>query len=362
MVISTTICIGCRRNCPRYTEKRPRKRIGNSDAVANLKQKAHWQLNGGLSSRPIQLQGITDPLPIGSVIGVEYDEFISFHSLVEKASKNNELAQLFEFVAEDGSTFVANEAHTARFQNILAQEEDHIDGMAATRILTLENPIVSKIYQGLVKLRNIFSTEVYPIPGKRQRTPPIMAAKGTRWGNPTVLFSKGKNDNRSVPRSAFVDQALHCDYQPEVANRNANLRGKPVPFSIIVNCSAEDAIILGCGLSPLEVIGHKRFTRKPLYEDLPDPVPISIPTGCMVAFRGDFVHAGTCYSRNHTRLFMGLHLIDDSNAVNSTCLEEDEKHLPRNIMGVSSRDPGSTSLPKRLPKASGMRKKRKATK
>ncbi len=129
MVVSKTICIGCRRNSPRYIEERPRKRIGNSDALANLKQKAHWQMNGGLSSRPIQLQGITDPFPIGSVIGVEYGDFLSFHSLVVKASKNIELVQLFDFFADNGSTFVAIEAHIARFQTILAQEEDHIDGM-----------------------------------------------------------------------------------------------------------------------------------------------------------------------------------------------------------------------------------------
>ncbi len=88
-----------------------------------------------------------------------------------------------------------------------------------------------------------------------------------------------------------------------------------------------------------------RLTRKPVYGDLPDPVPISIPTGCMVAFRGDFVHGGTSYSRNHTRLFTGLHLIDDANAVNSSCLEEDAKHPPSTIKGVSSRDTGSTSRP-----------------
>ena len=74
-----------------------------------------------------------------------------------KASKNNELAQLFDFVADDGSTFVAIEAHTARFQNILAQEEDHTDGMARWT-LTLENPIVSKIYQGLLTVRKVLST------------------------------------------------------------------------------------------------------------------------------------------------------------------------------------------------------------
>jgi hypothetical protein len=69
-----------------------------------------------------------------------------------KASKNNELAQLFDFIANDGSTFVAIEAHTALFQTYLAQGEDHTDGIA-TRTLTLEDPIVSKIYQGLLKLR-----------------------------------------------------------------------------------------------------------------------------------------------------------------------------------------------------------------
>jgi len=40
------------------------------------------------------------------------------------------------------------------------------------------------------------------------------------------------------------------------------------------------------------MIAHKRDTRTPMYEDLPPPVPISIPAGLMVAFRGDYVHGG----------------------------------------------------------------------
>jgi len=229
--------------------------------------------------------------------------------------------------------------------------------MIPPQTATLKNPVVSKIYEGLLKLRRILPTEVYPIPGKRPRTPHVLSAKGTRWSHPTVLFSKGKNDSKSVPRSAFTDQALHCDFQPEAANANARLRGKPVPHSIIVNSSREDAIILGCGLSPLEVIGHERFIRKALYEDFPDPIKISIPTGCMVVFRGDFIHGGTSYARHHTRLFMGLHLIDDMNADNSTHLEEKKKHPPPGIEGVSSLKAGSTS---RLPEASDNRKKKKA--
>jgi hypothetical protein len=104
---------------------------------------------------------------------------------------------------------------------------------------------------------------------------------------------QGEKDKTLVPRSAFTHQALHCDFQPHAANKNAKTRGKPVLYSIIVNCSPEDAIIHGCGLSPLEFIAHKRYTRTPMYEDLPPVVPISIPVGCMVAFRGDYVHDGT---------------------------------------------------------------------
>jgi hypothetical protein len=131
----------------------------------------------------------------------------------------------------------------------------------------------------MLLLRTIFTTKVYAIKCVdtseviRPKIPQTMACRGTRWGQPMVLFSKGKKDTKSAPRNAFPNQALHCDYQPVAANANAQIRGKPVPYSIIVNCSPEDAIIHGCGLSPLEVIAHTRVTRKPLYEDLPPPCP-----------------------------------------------------------------------------------------
>ena len=104
-----------------------------------------------------------------------------------------------------------------------------------------------------------------------------------------MLFSKEKNDNKTIPRSAFNDQVLHGDFQPEIANANARLRGKPVPYSIIINSYHEDASILACCLSSLEVIGMERFTLKSVYEGFSDPIKIPIPTGCMVAFGGGVI-------------------------------------------------------------------------
>ncbi len=129
--MTKTICINCRRNSRRYSEKKhPRKRpIGTASAdVVELKHKVHYQLSEGLNLTLALKQGITDALPIGSVIGVDYDDFNAFHRLVVKAAKNKELAQLFDFVdAADGSTFEAIPSHTARFQTCLAQDEDHPD-------------------------------------------------------------------------------------------------------------------------------------------------------------------------------------------------------------------------------------------
>ena len=194
-----------------------------------------------------------------------------------------------------------------------------------------------------------------------------MGSKATKWGHPTVLFSKGKKNNKYIPPGAFTNQALHCDFQPEVANANAKRRGKPVPYSIIVNCSPDDAIIFGCGLSPRsEVIAMTRHTRENVYADLPDPVPIIIPTGCMVAFRGDYVHGGSSYARNHTRLFMGLQLMDDVHAVNTTFLHEHAKHPPSNIIGEpipgALRDTGIDSRPDGVCESSKTRKASKGAK
>ncbi len=147
-----------------------------------------------------------------------------------------------------------------------------------------------------------------------------------------------------MPKTAFTNQALHCGFKPDTVSSSANLRGKPVPFSVIINCSPKDAVILGCGLIPLEVIAPTCDTRESCYADLPDPIKVNIPTGCMVAFRGDYVHGGTAYDNHHTRLFMGLQIKEDNGAFSTTYLEEDCKHPPPNIKGESanggSRDKG----------------------
>jgi hypothetical protein len=352
-MIFNEICSGCVRNSIRVSPATLQQREhakNTKESIVELKKLAQFQLHDGLNERLPYLRGITDPLPICKAIGVDKEDFIEFHKLAINAAKRNQLSKLFDFVGKDGSTFRAIGGHTARFQVELAPEEDHVEGDPETRVLSLTNPVVSKVYNGLLLLRKIFTTEVYAIKcvdtGEviRPRIPPTMASRGTRWGQPMVLFSKGKKDTKSVPRSAFTNQALHCDFQPVPANANAQIRGKPVPYSIIVNCSPEDAIIHGCGLSPLQVIAHKRYTRAPMYEDLPTPVPISIPVGFMVAFRGDYVHGGTCYDHHHTRIFMGLSLLNDANGVNTTHLEEDAKHPPSDIQ-----EEGKGPIPTKAP-------------
>ncbi len=97
-----------------------------------------------------------------------------------------------------------------------------------------------------------------------------------------------------------------------------------------------------------------RSTRKPVYEHLPDPVKISIPTECMVVFHGDYVHGGKSYKKSHTCLFMGMHLVNDGNVANITCLQEEEKLPPCDIKGDSTigDNQGNCSHRKRASKAS----------
>ena len=200
---------------------------------------------------------------------------------------------------------------------------------------------------------------------KRFRTPPVIGSKGTRWGHPIVVFSNWKIDNKLVPKNDFTNQALHCDFQPDVAKAKAGCRGGQVPYSIIINSSPEDAMLVGCGLASLEVTSVKNG-KKP-YSDFREPVLIPIPTGCIMLFRGDYVHGGASYAHNHTRLFMGLHLNADNIVVNTICLEEDAKLAPLDIKGEpisrdNNRDTGTTSSRKRVSEGKSHSKKRKASK
>jgi hypothetical protein len=54
-----------------------------------------YQLNEGLTLRHAHKQGIIDAFPIGSVFGVDEDDFIAFHRLVVNVANNKVLAQLF---------------------------------------------------------------------------------------------------------------------------------------------------------------------------------------------------------------------------------------------------------------------------
>jgi hypothetical protein len=50
----------------------------------------------------------------------------------------------------------------------------------------------------------------------------------------------------------------------------------------------------------------------------------------MAAFRGDYVHGGMFYDLNHTRIFMGLTMIEDVD-MNTTHLEDTKKTSPSDI-------------------------------
>ncbi len=50
----------------------------------------------------------------------------------------------------------------------------------------------------------------------------------------------------------------------------------------------------------------------------------------MVAFRGDYIRGGTFYNFNHTRIFMGITMIEDVD-INTTNLEDTKKTPPSDI-------------------------------
>ena len=121
------MCSGCRRNTRRLPEKLLQERIlakEQKEAIVKFKQAVYLQLHEDLSKRPIQLRGITDALELGPIMGVDKEEFIAFHKLAVKASKQGELSKLFDFVDKDGRTFVAILDHTARYQTYLNEEDD----------------------------------------------------------------------------------------------------------------------------------------------------------------------------------------------------------------------------------------------
>ena len=105
--------------------------------------------------------------------------------------------------------------------------------------------------------------------GRSSRTALAMGRTNTRCGEPTVIYAKGAKeiDKTSMPRSAFTNQALHCYFNPKITYANARNRRngtpiRPVPHSVIIHFSPEDAIIRGAGLSSIEAIGIDESTEE----------------------------------------------------------------------------------------------------
>ena len=88
-----------------------------------------------------------------------------------------------------------------------------------------------------------------------------------------------------------------------------------------------------------------------------DPAPFYIPIGCMVALRGDYIHGDTSYDFNHTRIFMGLTMIEDVD-INTTLLEDTKMTQPSDIKRDG--DEAEISVGKSHGKQVSRKKKRKA--
>ena len=141
-------CIGCIRGVAQISGKHLERKLSNVDykEVTNkFKCLVRHQLYEGLSSRPEHLRGITDAIPLGRVLCLEESDFHAFHAVTMEAAGKQELTRLFDFVGEDGKTFIASNAHTARFPSYLT--EGDFDGHSRT--MSIAHPIVNKIYIGL---------------------------------------------------------------------------------------------------------------------------------------------------------------------------------------------------------------------
>ena len=125
------------------------------------------QLHSDLKSRAARLQGITDAISNKQCYWCGHEEISRFAHFLRRRQK--EMAKLFAYVGTDGATFDAIWEHSARFHTYLAREEDLQNYL--NRILKLANPVVFKVYKGLLLLQHTLTSEVYPIPGIREIVP-----------------------------------------------------------------------------------------------------------------------------------------------------------------------------------------------
>ncbi len=147
---------------------------------------------------------------------------------------------MFDYFDVERGTLVARADHAARFQSYLTEG----DFNGEVRTLSPSNGIVNLVYKGLLKLQKILTREVCPKREVCSRTAPTMGRTNTRRGRgAAVLYSKGAKeiDNMLMLRSAFINQALHYDFNPKITNSNARQRRKlgrtpikSVPYSVMM--------------------------------------------------------------------------------------------------------------------------------
>jgi hypothetical protein len=280
-----------------------------------------------MQEREEAIVGISDAHSIMDILDMSMEELGIIHQRAEDALVEGSMLRLFDLSNHDGTTFVASSKHTARFQHYLTTSTGQI-----ITPLSLTDESVKLVYDKLQDLQEILTTHYKS--SNHPRIPPAMGHTKAVWKDPAVLFSRGRKEaiNKSTPPDAYVNQTLHTDYDPYkvVANTKTRNRAngqyvKPVPYSVILNCTPNhDAIIIGRGLSRTEVIG-KDDDGDDMFMELPPPKEIRIPPGYMVAFRGDYVHGGTSYDFNHTRIHLPLY-VDGKESTNTTHMEE--KRIP----------------------------------
>ena len=309
-----------------------------------------------LARRPIQYRGISDPYQVATIMGLTIEEIGEFHRLAEQADDDNKLLKLFDYLEkEDGGTFAAHNNHTARWQCYLNTGID-----ASGSGFDMTNPLVEKVMKGLFALQTALlkaDCVKNKESGKRVRMPVPMGGSGVAFTAPTVLYSRGKEEraNKDMPQECFTVQAYHTDHDAEAVKKafggdgvtyHPRARRTKVAYSVIINFTpGSTAVIKGCGLShELEDgVDHERHA-----------VDIKLGCGEMVVFRGDYVHAGSWYERNNTRVHLNLFAKDKVLEVNATHIDE-QKVAPLTIandkgmnvmgqqIGVPKRNPSKTS-------------------
>ena len=340
MVEKGTICSGCCRGRSRMSQKdvavmrenraKAARKAENHARGRELRQRLREDLIINLAERPPLKRGLADPIDVLDIMGLTPSDLGRFHELTVQADRpDGGLVKVFDFLAsEGGATFVAADSHTARWQYYL-----HTGKNSVASPLDPENPVVVKVRDGLLELQKALR-KADTVDGKSQVSP--LGASGVTFTDPTVLYSRGQEEkaNKKMPKECFVNQLWHTDHKADATARAASRSRKSaavpcgaVPYSVLINCTPNTiAIIKGCGLSGDLPENYE-------HDDPNNHVDIAFKCGEMIAFRGDYVHGGSFYEWNHTRIHLNLHRKEwaRQDDVNSTHVES-QKVAPDNIV------------------------------